>query len=393
MRIAIIIIGNTRRNNYLNGHNLRYGGGGASGTDTSSILVAEYLSNQGHDVVVCTDRLDQPLEDELIKEGKIYTPGLKSYGVTYTNQDFDGVENKEFDILVNMLWFQDYDKLPITVTKSVIYWCHMQWMFGLDEILKFASKNNLSIGIVNISDWQRGWSQGVIDTIKNRHSRTKQILIPNPIFDEIINEVKEENLTKKDGKFIFHATWPTGGNVALDVVRQLDIENKEFHALDYFISVDNHVDEFFHNHKSCDRKTLFRHLSESDYFIYPLYTIHKTIRKDTFACTVAEALALGVIVVTYPLGALPENYKDYCVWLDAPEGVDMDKIQEENLARDEDGLFTQTKHIVDKINYLENNPEIKEHYRNAGKQYIMDTFNLDKIGKIWDGFIDELIKL
>ena len=67
MRIAIIIIGNTRRNNYINGYNLRYGGGGASGTDTSSILIAEYLANQGHDVVVCTDRLDKPLEDELIK--------------------------------------------------------------------------------------------------------------------------------------------------------------------------------------------------------------------------------------------------------------------------------------------------------------------------------------
>jgi len=157
--------------------------------------------------------------------------------------------------------------------------------------------------------------------------------------------------------------------------------------------IHGHEDNFFRNHQGVDKKTLFTHLSESEYFIYPLYTPYKDVHKDTFACTVAEALALGVIVVTYPLGALPENYKDYCVWLDAPEGVDMDKIQEENLARDEDGLFTQTKHIVDKINYLENNPEIKEHYRNAGKQYIMDTFNLDKIGKIWDGFIDELIKL
>jgi len=43
MRIAVIVIGNSRRGNYLNGHNLRYGNAGGSGTDTSSILVSEYL--------------------------------------------------------------------------------------------------------------------------------------------------------------------------------------------------------------------------------------------------------------------------------------------------------------------------------------------------------------
>jgi glycosyltransferase involved in cell wall biosynthesis len=215
--------------------------------------------------------------------------------------------------------------------------------------------------------------------------------IPNPIFDEIINEVKSENLKKKKGKFIFHATWPTGGNVALDAVRQLDIEGKEFHALDYFISVDNHQDSFFHNHKSCDRKTVFKHLAESEYFIYPLYTIHKILRKDTFALTVAEAIAMDTIVITYPLGALPENYKDYCVWLDAPPGANLEELQMADLARDEEGLFLHTKNIVDKINYLESNPEIKEQYRNKGKEYILENFNLNTVGKIWDDFITKLM--
>ena len=31
MRIAFLVIGNSRRSNYLNGYNLRYGGGGGSG--------------------------------------------------------------------------------------------------------------------------------------------------------------------------------------------------------------------------------------------------------------------------------------------------------------------------------------------------------------------------
>lgn len=391
MRIAIIIIGNTRRKKYLNGYNLRYGGGGASGTDTSSILVGEYLAKQGHEVVIVTDDLDEQLKNEFFESGGVYIPGSESYGVKYTNINFDGIDNKEFDILINMLWFTDYKSLPITVTKSLIYWSHMQWIYGLDEMIQFSRANNLSIGVVNVSNWQKEISQNVVNHIKNTHSRTVQKTIHNPIFDEIINEVKAENIEKKKGKFIFHATWPTGGNVALDAVRKLDMPGKEFHALDYFISVDHHTDDFFHNHSSCDRKTVFRHLAESEYFIYPLYTIHKILRKDTFALTVAEAIAFDAIVLTYPLGGLPDNYKDYCVWLDAPPGADLNELQKADMARDEGGLFKYTQNIVDKINFLEKNPDIKERYKNEGKKYIMESFNLERIGKNWDDFLTELL--
>ena len=154
--------------------------------------------------------------------------------------------------------------------------------------------------------------------------------------------------------------------------------------------IHGHEDSFFYNHQGVDKKTLFTHLAESEYFIYPLYTPYKDVHKDTFACTVAEALALGVIVVTYPLGALPEIYKDYCVWLDAPPGADLDLMQVEKLSKDEENLFNYTENIVDKINYLENNPEIKEQYKNKGKEYILDNFNINKIGKMWEDYINEL---
>jgi len=68
----------------------------------------------------------------------------------------------------------------------------MQWIYGVDELIKFAEKHNLSIGVVNVSDWQKRISQGTVDNLKNRHQRTLQMTIPNPIFDEIINEVKSE---------------------------------------------------------------------------------------------------------------------------------------------------------------------------------------------------------
>ena len=68
MRILFTVLGNSRRSNYLDGETLRYGNGGGSGTDTSSIIVAEQLAAQGHDVVFCSDKLEPLLEESYAKK-------------------------------------------------------------------------------------------------------------------------------------------------------------------------------------------------------------------------------------------------------------------------------------------------------------------------------------
>jgi glycosyltransferase involved in cell wall biosynthesis len=392
MRIVFIVIGNSRRSNYLNGETLRYQGGGGSGTDTSSIVVAEYLASQGHEVVFVTEALEPNLEKVYKTLKRDNTPGKKVRGVIYTNLNFDGVDNKEFDILVNSLWFNKYNELPIKVNKALIYWNHMQWIYGLNEIIGYTKENNLKLGIVNISNWEKDMNQGVVDTIKNIIPETKQTLIPNPIMDDIINEVLESNPIRKSHKFIFHAAWARGGNVAVEVVRKLKYPDSEFHAFDYLMATHAHQDSFFHLHNGVDKKTLFTHLAESDYFIYPLYTPYQDVHKDTFSCVVAEAIALGAIPVTYPLGALPENFDGYCAWLEPPPGSKpFSEMQKESLSKDIEGVFKYTDNIVEKIKYLENNPQIKEELRVKGKQYILDKFNSNKIGSMWIDFINSLL--
>jgi glycosyltransferase involved in cell wall biosynthesis len=392
MRIVFTVIGNSRRSNYLNGYTLRYGGGGGSGTDTSSIIVAEYLASQGHEVVFVTEPLEFKLEEAYKSLGRIYTPGMKIRDVIYTNLNFDGIENKEFDILINSLWFHKYKELPIKVTKALIYWNHMQWIYGLNEIIEYTKENNLKLGIINISKWEKNMTQGVVDTIKNTIPETKQILIPNPIMDDIVNEVLESNPIRKNHKFIFHAAWARGGNVAVEAVRKLNYPDTEFHAFDYLMATHAHQDSFFKIHNGVDKKTLFTHLAESDYFIYPLYTPYQDVHKDTFSCVMAEAIALGCIPITYPLGALPENFEGHCVWLDAPPGSKpFEEMQMESLSKDLEGIFKYTDNIVEKINYLETNPQVKEELRAKGKQYILDKFNSNKIGSMWVDFINYLI--
>ena len=392
MRIAFIVIGNSRRSNYLNGYNLRYGSGGGSGTDTSSVLVAEYLAKQGHDVVFVADKLEPRLEEEYKAKGRVYIPGEEFYGVKYTNDNFDGIENKEFDILVSMLWFQDYDKLPITVTKGLIYWSHMQWIYGVDHIKNYVKNNNLSLGFVHISEWEKKMTGALTESVKNSEvSKNVQIsLIPNPVMDEMINEVIYSKPTRKPHKFIFHAAWARGGNVAIEAVRKLNYPDTEFHAFDYLMATHNHQDTFFNLHNGVDKKTLFTNIAESEYFIYPLYTPYQDVHKDTFSCVVAEAIALGAIVVTYPLGALPENFGEFCQWLDFPEGVDVEKIQNESLTKDLEGKFTITDNIVEKIKYLEENPQIKEELRKKGRESINSRFNVNTVGQMWTDLINKL---
>jgi hypothetical protein len=393
MRIVFIVVGNSRRSNYLNGYNLRYGNGGGSGTDSSSILVAEYLAKQGHEVVFVADKLEHQLYEEYKSKGINYIPGEEYYGVKYTNIDFEGIENREFDILISMLWFQDYDKLPIKVTKGLIYWSHMQWIYGIDQVKNYVKDNNLSLGFVHISEWEKRMTGGLTESIKNNEdiSNVQISLIPNPIMDEMIQEVLYSKPTRKPHKFVFHAAWARGGNVAVDAVRKLDYPDSEFHAFDYLMATHHHQDSFFNLHNGVDKKTLFTNIAESEYFIYPLYTPYQDVHKDTFSCVVAEAIALGAIVVTYPLGALPENFESYCVWLDFPEGVDVQKMQSEALTKDLDGKFTITDNIVEKIKFLESNPQIKEDIRNRGKNHIISNFNVNKIGEMWIDLINKLV--
>ena len=215
-------------------------------------------------------------------------------------------------------------------------------------------------------------------------------LIPNPIMDEMVREVLYSKPIRKPHKFVFHAAWARGGNVAVESVRKLNFEDTEFHAFDYLMATHYHGDSFFNLHNGVDKKTLFTNIAESEYFIYPLYTPYQDVHKDTFSCVVAEAIALGAIVITYPLGALPENFNDYCVWLDLPEGVNLEQIQKEPLTKDLDGKFTITDNIVETINRLESDPTIKEKIRINGSKYILDNFNVNKVGNMWVEFINKL---
>lgn len=388
MRILFVVIGNSRRSNYLNGDTIRTGGGGASGTDTSNILIAEYLASIGHDVVYCSDSLEPQLEEKYRINGILPPDGKKIRGVSYTDKQLTGIDNREFDILVNNLWFENYKSLPVKITKGLIYWSHMQWLYGYDKIKEYVLDNNLKFGLVNISLWEKEMNFSSISRFFKDIPNFLNTIIPNPVADDILTDVHNLNLKKKPGKFVFHAAWARGGNVAIDAVRKLDIPNKEFHAFDYLLSTHAHTDNFFHLHNGVDKKTLFTHLAEAEYFFYPLYTPYQDVHKDTFSCVVAEAIALGTVPITFPLGALPENFSGFCGWANSPSGVNLRYMNQFQLSKDLDHVFNDSTLMVDAYNTFEKTGSLKKYIQEKGYRYIMDNFNVETVGEKWKEFIN-----
>ena len=88
---------------------------------------------------------------------------------------------------------------------------------------------------------------------------------------------------------------------------------------------------------------------------------------------------------------MPENFEGYCAWIDLPAGASQEAIQREPLTRDEVGIFKDNiKNIVDRIKYLEENPQLKEKIRSEGKNFILNRLNANTVGKEWVDFIVEL---
>lgn len=360
MRIVFLVPGNKIRSGELTGHNIRYGGTGASGTESSIVYVSEYLSKHGFDVTIASEKCDTT---------------ILNGGVFYTDFTFKDVENKDFDFLVSCLWFEDYDGLPINVTKGIIYWYHLAWGYNLGELRDYAIKNKIKTGSVSISNWAKKFNSeynGIIQV----NGEVLSTIIPNPVAIDVVDEILQTNPEKKKHKVIFHAQWSRGGQIAKNACDEMNWNDLEFKSFDYVNA-----------HGGIDKKSLFEEISTSEYFIFPQLTHGKLVYKDTFSLSVAEAIALGVIVITYPLGALPEYFGDYCEFLPYPEGCDVEKLERERVS--EEPKLDYTKNIVDLLNQLETNIDYKNQQRIKGMNYIKENFNIDKIGSMWVDYLNQ----
>jgi glycosyltransferase involved in cell wall biosynthesis len=66
-------------------------------------------------------------------------------------------------------------------------------------------------------------------------------------------------------------------------------------------------------------------------------------------------------------------------------------MQKESLSKDLEGSFRDNiDNIVNKILFLESNPDIKNRLRLKSKDFVMDSFSVNKVGQMWSNFFFEL---
>jgi hypothetical protein len=360
MKIVFLLIGTDGRPKILNGDTIRYGNAPASGTDQSVIMLSEYLVSKGHDVTIVLGKTDKE----------------SCRGVKYTDFSYEGLIGADVDILISMLWFDKYNEIPFNVKKGLIYWYHMAWVYSIDEMINFSNENNLMMGFVNVSKWAQNQNEWSINLGKSKIEKTIDVVIPNPIMVEMIDEIlNEEEIEKKERTSIFHAQYGRGGDIAYRTIKELDWE--EMYTFDYVNPTNG-----------TDKKILFRKLLETDYFIFPLYHPNGCVYKDTFSCSVAEAIAAGVIVITYPLGAIPEYFSDGTMFLNFPHGTDIEKMTTERVTCNAD-YMNYTGNIKDKILEIESTPGLKNEIRNRAKDTIKNRFSISIVGQMWDNLLNQ----
>lgn len=197
---------------------------------------------------------------------------------------------------------------------------------------------------VSLHDWRlrRGFqvfglavSQWVLDLYTPHFEPGRLWLAPNgvaPRFFEAENGGGEcIDSERNRGSWCFHACFGRGGAVALRVFEETRRRKPDaarvFHGMSYVGDIDAReydaaakCSAVVNWHGSLGKTQLATTLAHTEYFVYPLTTIDGAVVHDTFACTILEALSMGVIVVTWAVGSIPTTYGDLLVALQPPLG-------------------------------------------------------------------------
>lgn len=379
MRLVFIVIGNEGRNGKVNGDTIRTGGVGASGTDQSTILCAEYLAGKGHDVVVAMPKS---------------TVGEVCRGVMYTDMEFTGVAeaDREFDVMFTMLWFQEFDKLPIKVRHGLVVVQHMQYVYSHCEISKYVRDNDLALGAIHISDWEMDRTRRDLDSMGRP---CMHALIPNPIMTDLAEQVAAEGITRVPHSLVFTAAWNRGAEACKDMFQEHlnEWEDRTLTLNDYTqCTLSWHNDPRIRELGSTDKVSLLRNLARSEYFVYPSVNRGGGMHYDTFGCVVAEALLMGVIPVCYPLGALQEVFGDTLAFMPFPPTLPQYKIDALKVGGlgEVPELFDPA-HIAAFVKELDKDEARKAQLREAGRKLVMESYGIDKVGPQWEGFLQQLM--
>jgi len=319
-----------------NGDVIRTGGKGCSGTDTTLLLVAELLASLGHTV----DFVINSSIDGMCR------------GVNFTSK----INAPETEILITAPWCFHWcynilmdEYLPKLKKTIVNMQCVEQGIPMLDYTNRYK---NYPIIAVYPSQWTKIAQQTI-----GWHCFTRDYIVPNPLMSEFLTDITYD----RQPSLYWHACFERGGHIAQKVANELSMD---FRWCDY------------NANETYDKKTIMEGLSKSSYFVYPLVLPDNTLHKDTFACCVAEALAMGVIVITWRVAALPEVYEGSPVqFLDPPDEIKERVLNPYFIKEPWFNSDEAVGMLQEAVMKIEADPERQERLRKMGVEFARKKFN------------------
>lgn len=265
------------------GYNIRYGNVGCSGSHTAVVAAAEALAKTGLTVYVhnfCTDN--------------------KVNDVQYVG-NYQQLVDKDITHLVIPSWFAN--SAIIQDMKHTLKHIYI-WLHCIPQKIDYPILN-IPVTYIHLSEW----SKSILPQTNN-----KSIVANNILLVDVLPSIYTVTNTQKQNTTIFCACIERGGIAAEIIWNKLNKLNpanfKNFQKFTYD-----------RRGKANDKFTLCNvHLLNAKYFIYPLVANKRPycVHVDTFSYVVAEAIACGIEVFTYPVGALKELYDGMVTWLPFP---------------------------------------------------------------------------
>lgn len=321
---------------------------GVSGTETAMMELSKYLVDHGHQVTVAGI-----VKNKNTEHGIVYVPEDYLQEINFASVD---VFCPIF-YLISKTTNYIYNCLP----RTCVIWVMAQCIVAHSEIDQLCKYFKVIIQCV--SPWVRDkyptWSDSSCKVIENAI---------NPLFTVPITKTSDE----KAGKWVFHASFERGGDVALrifDKVRAIKpAAAQEMHIAVYYtpqiqeIASKAMTRPYIRSHGSLSKERLRNLLDDCDYFVYPLVLQNGSVHHDTYGCVILEAMARGVIVLSWDVACYESVYGTNMLRIEPIPFKTYERMgaHERNPALlSEEGVDRFTKLIL----YLEDTPKIKEEYR------------------------------
>lgn len=292
-------------------------GGGFSGTDTSMLEVADGLVSRGHGVRVLS--------------GGPASRRSGSAGCTYlsperTFLDTQHADLVQVDVLVVVFMMpeapahaemMDLLRRLSNPNLRVLCWCHLIYQETHIALLRNACiHRGLRMTLVCVSDFVRGHLA---------HQSSELVTIPNGIHPDIF---RATDTVREPHSFVFCASFERGGRIAQAVYALLQDRGQKMGTM--------HLCSYCDADKvpSLSKRALAQRMVTCDYMVYPLVLDNGTVHHDTYASVVLEAMACGVLVVSWDVACLRGVYGDLITLVPPPPwpGYDPQAVGGSNLA-------------------------------------------------------------